>query len=432
VIFYGADMTSTTQAGTGSNTAAMNAITAAIHSANVRVNGARFDPFKIKIANADFPSDDPQIGKFQPIWTSERGNTPMQFFQYQPGPNDSKAFLPLGDIAIVGKNPSANNSGGMVFASDNAAALAHPTGFTWILDDHGSGNPADVKYFWPIAPPGYTALGVCFSNGDAPDPSHYWCVANEYVVATTGNGYWSDAGQGWKSHNGDLHVPALPKVSTSQLALAPTTFYSAEGGQTPQYLLVNQCVLGLSAPTTPDPAYFPGLAISDTTDVGVSQVAVLPYSAVADTGFQNQSLESPFYYLASQTQWLCTDQLSAPDGGSQTVSSLVGVTQSDATSFSSSTSLTVSAEVGVEFDGLSSKVSTSYTQTFGYETSSSTTNDTQTSTATTVNLPKAEKIFLWNQVGVLQVFRDNLQTPQNGSINYRMSASYVLAAPAGS
>lgn len=428
-------MTSTVLEGTGSNTAALNAITAAIQSANVRVNGAKFNPFKIKIANADFPPDDAQIGKFRPIWTSERGDTPIQFLQYQPGPGDSKAFLPLGDIAIVGGNPSANSFGGMVFASDDPTALAHPTGFTWVLDDKGSGNSSDIRYFWPIAPDGYTALGLCFADGHDLDPSNYWCVANRYVVAASSNNtYWSDQNQNWKSHNGNLLVPALPKASTSQLALAlaPTTFYSLEGGQPLQYLMVDQCVLELAAPATPDPTYFQGLQTGSTTDMGVSKVAVLPYSAVADPGFQQQSLVSPFYYLANQSQWVCTDQLSAPNGGQRTISNTIGVSQSDATSFSSSTSLTVGAQVGVELDGLTSKVSTSYTQTFGYQTSSSTTNDTETATSMTVDLPNADKIFVWNQVGLLQVFRDNLQTPQNGAIQYRMSASYLLTAPNGS
>lgn len=417
-----------------SNTNVLDVIGKAISEANLNVNGALFSPFLIKVANANPSKKDQQIGSWSQIWASERGDTPIQFFQYTPGPYDEKRFLPLGDIAILnGLTP--DSFGGMVFANPSSdpanAVLAHPTGFTWVLDDHDSGNSRDLHYWWPIAPEGYTAVGLCFTNSSAqPDPSHYWCVKNEYVTNASPAVFWSDKGSHW-SHNGSLTNATLP-ASTSiskQIALAPTTVCSAEAGQAPAFLTVDQCIIKTSLPA-PDPVYDPSSHSGSSTALGVADIAVVPYTGIADPGYSQQSLNSPFYYVANESAWLCLGSYPSSEGGVYKMDMVVGSSQTDSSSFNNATSLTVGAEVGIEFEGLSSKISTSYTETFSYEVSKDDTQYSEVTVSVEMHFPVADRVWLWQKYGVLTMFRDSLTSPQGAAVSYSFSDYTIVKSPA--
>ena len=90
-------------------------------------------------------------------------------------------------------------------------ALANPTGFTWILDDGGSGNANGIAYFWPVAPTGYTAVGIVMAtSGETPSTANYWCVKSELLRSAATVLRWSDFKSHW-THNGSLSVPVLNK-----------------------------------------------------------------------------------------------------------------------------------------------------------------------------------------------------------------------------
>ena len=174
------------------------------------------------------------------IWSSERGYTPISFGQAVPLDPD---YLPLGDVAFINNEP-VNASTMLLFANtpDDPTALAHPTGFVWILDDKGSGNTNNISYFWPIAPQGYVAMGLAFGS-DTPNPLNYWCVKSEYVVNGGANyQYWNDSGANWKSHNGDLSTPIAPNSTPAPgtAFLVPATFLSNEQGNQGNVLIVKQ------------------------------------------------------------------------------------------------------------------------------------------------------------------------------------------------
>jgi hypothetical protein len=113
------------------------------------------------------------------------------------------------------------------FAPDPSCpwSLAHPVDFAWVIDDAGSDAEQAISYWWPLAPSGYVALGLCFNN-DKPNPQNYWCVHEVFTAPTQTKQYWSDAGAGWH-HNGDLFVPIGTDAHPD--AYVPTVLLSGEG-----------------------------------------------------------------------------------------------------------------------------------------------------------------------------------------------------------
>ena len=159
------------------------------------------------------------------IWNSMNGKgTPIMFQNYNYDYPAGGPYLPLGDTAIV-FGPLQT----LLFAPGPAApkSLAHPVDFTWILDDAGSGNPSNINYWWPVAPPNYVAMGLCFSNQEKPPVSNYWCVHERHCVAAGMAEFWSDQGSGWSHHNGDLSIPTMP-TTVPPNGLLPNTLLSTE------------------------------------------------------------------------------------------------------------------------------------------------------------------------------------------------------------
>lgn len=384
----------TTNSANDSSTARAE-VQAAIAAANYANVGAPFSPMLLKFANQ---------GDLSNIWTSNRGDTAISFYQFNG--NRSDGFLPLGDYAVVGQN-ALSKTPVMLLAPipGNESALAHPTGFQWIADDHGSGNDNDIAYFWPTAPDGYQALGICFgSNGAQPVAANYWCVSTAYLQNAGVSSYWSDSGQHWTSHNGSLSVPSLTDVGISDsLLLAPTTLLSDEftgnnGGVTNSWCLVlSKLFLPVSGSGVPYPDYQPQYGQGTQTDQGIQSVAVLPYNVANDPNAGGTPQSTPFYYLAGQPYWVCTTGFPSPSGGSYTTSFTVGTSQEQSSGFQNTTSITVGADVGIEAGGASAHMSVSYTDEMQISGSTTTGSSTEVSQSLTLNLPVAAHVLLWQK-----------------------------------
>lgn len=372
-------------------------VATAIAAAGYSTNGAPFAPFLIKFANAaDFVNG----------WTSNRGNSISFYGGYKGDP--AQSFRPLGDFAAVNNTPIAKSPILLLAPMPgNEDALAHPTGFSWILDDKGSGNDNDIAYFWPTAPDGYQALGICVAfNGQAPDADNYWCVKTAYVQSAPTQDFWSDAGSHWTSHDGSLSAPSLAGVGVQdqKLLLAPTTILSNEHGNlqnTSWCLALDKLLLPVPGASTAFPGYQPGYGEGTKTAPGLDKVAVLPSTVIDDPG----SDSSPFYYLAAQPEWFCTRSFPSPEGGTYTESFLIGTSQQSSSGFQHTTSLTVGAEVGIEAGPVSAKVSVSYTDEMQLSGSISSGTDTQASETLALNLVKADRMLIWQKQTDFVVYR---------------------------
>jgi hypothetical protein len=370
-------------------------------------NGAPFNPFLMKFAGA---SD------FNMIWASEHGDYPIWFYQYGGGRTDQ--FLPLGDYAITQDVPFGHTPIMLLgVQADYPDALAHPTDFTWILNDHGSGNAADVNYWWPVAPDGYSAVGICVSGGAKPNVNDYWCVANDYLQDAAVQNFWSDAGQHWKSWNGNLDFPMVQTSQTGgSLLLAPTTMISEQftadnnGVTNASCLVVDKLFLPVPAEPISAPPYSDLDGVASSTPEGIAAVAVLPVNVIVDASRGAEPQSSPFYYLAGQPYWTCTNAFPSPAGGIYTKDYEVGTAESQSQSFEETNSVTVSADVGVEAGeggGVSAHIAVSYTHEMSIGTSSSVDHDTRTTTTLALNLPISDRVLIWQKYVDFVTYRTN-------------------------
>ncbi|HEV7768449.1 MAG TPA: hypothetical protein VGQ76_25850 [Thermoanaerobaculia bacterium] len=383
---------------------AVQAVSNAITTLNQN-NGIAFGPLTLKCVN----------GAFWNIWNSQRGDTPITFFQSNPaagGSNGVGAFLPLGDYATpgftydAGSVPNAPGTQILFAPTTDATVVAHPAGFNWILDDAGSDNSRNISYYTIVPPAGYVALGVACTGGPAPNPEAYWCVRSDLVRGVAARGIWSDNGQRWRHHNGNISAPiANLAMAAPSMLFAPQTFLSAEGGNPAYALVLQQADLQVSTFDADTPKYDPTITSGDVTSYGLQSAKVVPYTAIADPGYINQSTSSPFYFIVAEPYWQCTMVLSTPQGGDFQVTQTIGTGQSDSQTFSQSTSMTVSANVGVAYEGVSGSVSTSYTQSFGMSTSHTQNRSTQVQTQITLNLPKQPTTWIWERQTQVSVFR---------------------------
>jgi hypothetical protein len=375
-------------------------ISAAIAAANYKENGAQFEPFKLKAATA---------ADFNWVWSNERGNYDIVFYQFK---GRADGFLPLGDFAINWKGYTMDNRGALLFKASKDGALAHPIGFIWLLDDKHSGNSHDIHYWLPVPPEGYSALGICFSGtgSQQPDVNNYWCVRNDYLREIGKADYWSDSGQNWGSHNGNLLRPVLTQsqlnTPTEEVLIVPTTYFNVEGPQIPAKALVaRQLYLTVEEVPRTLPTFDPQNGEGTVTPVGLGKVAVLPYTAIADGNTPMKPKDSPFYYLACEPFYHCNESLPTPAGGSIERSFSMGTSVTDSRSFKDETSISVGANAGINVDGFSSGITTTFTHTFSIETAHSETNQTEVTEKITLNFPSQPITQVWQRMKRIALYR---------------------------
>jgi hypothetical protein len=373
----------------------ISSITEAIKNANYAQNGAPFSPFLMKFAaRADFGV----------IWSSERGDTAIDFYRYAG--NRTDGFLPLGDYAITdrvafGKQPI------MLLGLDTnyPDALAHPTDFEWILDDAGSGNSNDLSYWWPIAPPGYQAVGVVF-GAEKPQPQNYWCVKNAYLQEMATQPAWSDSGSHWKHHDGSLSSPAINATAPGgSLFLTPTTFlsneYTGNTGSAKAYgLVVDKLMLPTASIDPVVPNYADSFAIGTTTAQSIVNVAVIPASVIVDHSVGAEPDSAPFYYLAGLSSFQCTNAFSAPAGGTYSKDISVGTSAISSKAFQETNGVTVSASVGIaagDKGGFNAQLSVSYNYEMQVTTSESVQNDSLTTESIQLTVPASNRVLMWQK-----------------------------------
>ena len=341
------------------NAAAVQAVQAAITAANPQANGVDFGAFSALVV--------PTAGNFTDIADVPNGDTYAGFYQFQ-GTGPGGGWLPLGDIVAVGSTPLA--PGVMFFKPNNdptkpgsvPTAFVHPTSSVEIV----IGIP-NIAYWTLVAPTGYVSLGLCFTNGPAPDLSNYWCVSESYVMQVGTTLSWSDAGTGWPQ-DGTLLAPAFtasaPEIAPpGGILILPPTVGSSPNNFVGYALVGTQATLDVAPIARPAPVYVDGMtAPGSTTATGLGNVVVVPFTAVPGDAIPNQALRSPFYYVASEPSWVCTQVLPTPLGGTLAYTETIGVSQTDSTRFQQTTSMTVSCEFGAAYGGASASVSASLTE----------------------------------------------------------------------
>jgi hypothetical protein len=376
---------------------AVQAIVNAINALDL-TQGIVFKPFRIAVLPETFRN----------FWNSTRGDTPITFFQSN---GSGGQFLPLGDMAITGQSlglGAVPTIPGVLFAPtpDDPTALAHPLSFNRILDNSGDFDPRRIAYFSMNPPAGYVAMGIAFSGDAPPNVNNYWCVRSDLVRPVNPRLFWNDQGSHWVNADGNLSeaIANLP-IDEPNMLYAPPTLISV--GMQAYVLVMEQAELAITQFGPTQPPYDSTLTATDETSYGLKSVKILPYNAVPDPGFPNQSTTSPFYFVAAEPYYRCTQVLPTPLGGSIEVTKTVGTSQSDSNTFSQATSMTVSADAGIKFGPLSPHVSASYTKSFSTSVSHTSDHSTQVQTQITLKLPDKERTWIWQRQTQIAVFRTN-------------------------
>jgi hypothetical protein len=168
-------------------------------------------------------------------------------------------------------------------------------------------------------------------------------------------------------------------------------------------------------------------APGSTTACGLGNVVVVPFTAIPGDTIPNQALRSPFYYVASEPSWQCTQVLPTPSGGTLAYTEVIGVSQTDSSRFQQTTSMTVSCEFGAAYGGVSASVSASLTEELQLETSQSSTGSTENTVSVMLNLPVQPVTSIWEGQNTIQVFRADGSTVT--SVTYSMAD--LRFAPSG-
>jgi len=126
---------------------------------------------------------------------------------------------------------------------------------------------------------------------------------------------------------------------------------------------------------------------------------------VADPGYPTAGISSPFYYIAAEPFWYCSEVLDTREGGERTRTVTIGVSHIHSEAFAQSTSINVSAEVGAAYDGVGAKVSTSFTKEWDLSTADTTEHSTQVTTTEKVKYPQSPTTQVWEYRTQIAVYR---------------------------
>ncbi len=123
--------------------------------------------------------------------------------------------IPVGynSIGSYGQgNYDEPNGSVVIVKEEEAGALVHPTGYTMVYQDKGSGASMDGSFWMPIPPKGYVAMGlVCVEGYDAPSTGMVVCLRDDLVTeATVGNLIWDDKKSGAKMDGGFWEINSAP------------------------------------------------------------------------------------------------------------------------------------------------------------------------------------------------------------------------------
>ncbi|XP_057544625.1 uncharacterized protein LOC130823840 isoform X3 [Amaranthus tricolor] len=118
------------------------------------------------------------VPNFERIWWDKGGEFRRAVSIWRPIPRPGYAIL--GDCITDGLEPPTL---GIIFLADNPAISAKPLKFTKVAHIYGKG--LDEAFFWyPIAPPGYAAMGCIVTRAEEPPRAESFCCPRIDLVSS--------------------------------------------------------------------------------------------------------------------------------------------------------------------------------------------------------------------------------------------------------
>jgi Insecticidal Crystal Toxin, P42 len=134
-------------------------------------------------------------------------------------------------------------------------------------------------------------------------------------------------------------------------------------------------------------------------------IGASPVQSAPNDPLYSQARNSPFYFIAGQPFWRCMYTMSTAKGGSREISYTAGTSESQSNEFKKSTSMEVSAEVGVVFAGVNAKASASDTSAFELTTNNTKQNSTHFTDTKKFDVPEQDVTRFWQLVRRVSVCR---------------------------
>jgi len=322
-------------------------------------------------------------------------------------------FHALGSIAYGGDyhEPNGRYSVMVVKANNGSDALAHPTGFTMIWADRGSGAHSEGAMWMPIPPAGYKAMGMVINAGwGAPAISDVVCVREDLTISGKyGQGIWSDAGSGADADFYCWNIEPPVSEPHDNAYLTPGTFFGWGQYATPGIVHSDINVLKVELPLiveTPYADYVPTLKGYDpppsTTVPIMAREMLVPGTILTDGAHQDKMWKinnSPFYRLERQVYYKLIyhnhNQTSAEQNNNVKITA--GVTTTESESYWRETSVSVTAEAGVSIKAADFSVSTTVTHAMGYSSMTSVAELHSTAITSTINTMPGKAAALWQR-----------------------------------
>lgn len=340
-------------------------------------------------------------------------------------PVPPEGYYVLGSLGKSGySTPSGTKPMIVIKAKDPNSAippLKHPTDYTWVYHDVGSGANADGSFWTPVAPAGYKALGTVAQKGwGKPALTDVVCVREDLTVfGKAGTYIWNDAGTGANYNLGTWNITIPTSGSHESAYLAPGTFIGWNQWSPPvAHDAMN--VLKVDLPLLVEaPQQMITPQLTSYTEPGpetapmMGKAMLVPFSLINDSYYASnpnlQAANSPFYrlerYIYYKLIYFYNNKTSQTQENSVLIRSGVQTTESE--SFWNETGVSITAEGGVNIGVFSGSVSTTVSTTFGYETMTSISVLQEKEVTSTIYTAPGKAAALWQQFNKFVLKRHN-------------------------
>ena len=358
------------------------------------------------------------VDKFNLAWNDQGSGGDNDGAFWNPVP--PAGFYMLGSLGVghYGDVNGQNWALCVKAADDDPDAIRKPERFDWMWGDQGSGADRDGSCWKPVAPAGYVSLGDYFVSGYSPgDPKdcNIACIRADLVgPGVIGPWIWDDYGSG--AYNDLSTWQILPEHAyrnTDRILISPNTFAASQSYNQPggEFKVLNLKVPLVTYPSPEPPQLKDRNRPPDTTDPKLTRVVTVPFTAVADPGLDihRRVTETPFYDIERWTGYslVLFEHNDAPNPQHSSRAWEFGVSKEQTDTYSSSTTITVSAEAGFALSGLGAKVSGSVSNELGYSTSTSVSAFRSNSLTVNLDTPAHASGAAWALRDIFVIKRDN-------------------------
>ncbi len=278
-----------------------------------------------------------------------------------------------------------------------------------------------VTAWQPVPPEGYRALGTVIMGGtEMPSLSDVVCVREDLTIpGSVGNQVWSDY-DNWDGVYLGCFIIEPPESGPHDMAYLHTGTFVGWDSYIPPTSHEVMYVLKVELPMlaeAPMQAYTPRLESYDTppdeTVPLMGKVMLSPCTIVNDLEYVNQVgwrvANSPFYRLERQIYYKLLyhnyNQTSQVQTNSVTIRS--GVTTEERETFSTETSIEVTAEAGVNIEWFSGKISTTVSRSLGYSSQTAVSELEETEISSSINTSPGKAAALWQKYNRFVLKRHN-------------------------